>query len=398
MKGKRIIVGITGGIAAYKVATVVREMKRRGAEVRVVMTPMAKQFITPLTMATLSQNPIAVDFFDPENGAWNSHVSLGLWADAYLIAPATANTLGKMANGIADNLLLTTYLSAKCPVFVAPSMDLDMYAHEATQHNISLLKQRGVQVIDAEEGFLASGLSGKGRMAEPEQIVNAMDEFFFKNESLRGKRVLITAGPTYEKIDPVRFIGNYSSGKMGYAIAEECAKRGAEVILVSGPVKLNPQHPNIRRVSVESAQEMFEASVEDFPTVDFAILSAAVADYSPVVKSDSKIKREKTGAMQLNLSPTKDIAAHLGTMKKEGQLLIGFALETDNEFGNATEKCKRKNFDFIVLNSLRDKNAGFQYDTNKITIIDKFGTSTSYDLKPKSEVAKDILDYASQLL
>ena len=398
MKGKRIIVGITGGIAAYKVATVVREMKRRGAEVRVVMTPMAKQFITPLTMATLSQNPIAVDFFDPENGAWNSHVSLGLWADAYLIAPATANTLGKMANGIADNLLLTTYLSAKCPIFVAPSMDLDMYAHEATQNNISLLKQRGVQVIDAEEGFLASGLSGKGRMAEPEQIVNAMDEFFFKNESLKGKRVLITAGPTYEKIDPVRFIGNYSSGKMGYAIAEECAKRGAEVILVSGPVKLNPQHPNIRRVSVESAQEMFEASVADFPTVDFAILSAAVADYTPEVKSDSKIKREKTGAMQLNLSPTKDIAAHLGTLKKEGQLLIGFALETDNEFGNAIEKCKRKNFDFIVLNSLRDKNAGFQYDTNKITIIDKFGTSTSYDLKPKSEVAKDILDYATQLL
>lgn len=398
MKGKRIIVGITGGIAAYKVATVVREMKRRGAEVRVVMTPMAKQFITPLTMATLSQNPIAVDFFDPENGAWNSHVSLGLWADAYLIAPATANTLGKMANGIADNLLLTTYLSAKCPVFVAPSMDLDMYAHEATQNNISLLKQRGVQVIDAEEGFLASGLTGKGRMAEPEQIVNAIDDFFSKTEIFKGKRVLITAGPTYEKIDPVRFIGNYSSGKMGYAIAEECAKRGAEVILVSGPVNLNPQHPNIRRVSVESAQEMFEASVADFPLVDFAILSAAVADYTPEVKSDSKIKREKTGAIQLNLSPTRDIAAHLGSMKKKGQLLIGFALETDNEFGNAAEKCKRKNFDFIVLNSLRDKNAGFQFDTNKITIIDKSGNSTSYDLKPKSEVAKDILDYATQLL
>lgn len=398
MKGKKIIVGITGGIAAYKVATVVREMKRRGAEVRVVMTPMAKQFITPLTMATLSQNPIAVDFFDPENGAWNSHVSLGLWADAYLIAPATANTLGKMAHGIADNLLLTTYLSAKCPVFVAPSMDLDMYAHEATQTNLSLLKQRGVEVIDAEEGFLASGLSGKGRMAEPEQIVDAMDAYFSSRESLKGKKVLITAGPTYEKIDPVRFIGNYSSGKMGYAIAEECAKRGAEVILVSGPVKLNPQHPNINRVSVESAQEMFEASVQAFKDADMAILSAAVADYTPEVKSDSKIKREKTGAMQLNLLPTKDIAAHLGSIKKNGQLLIGFALETDNEMGNANDKCKRKNFDFIVLNSLRDKNAGFQFDTNKITIIDKFGKSVPYDLKPKTEVAKDILDYAAQLL
>ena len=349
-------------------------------------------------MATLSKNPIAVEFYNPENGDWHSHIAMGEGADCYLIAPATANTIAKMAYGIADNLLLTTYLSARCQTVVAPAMDCDMFCHEATQENLAKLRERGVVILESPEGELASGLMGKGRMMEPEQIVEEISRLFTAKQTLSGKRVMVTAGATIEAIDPVRYISNHSTGKMGYAIADALAKRGAEVILVSGPVKLNPQHPNIRRVSVESAQEMFEASVADFPTVDFAILSAAVADYTPEVKSDSKIKREKTGAMQLNLSPTKDIAAHLGTLKKEGQMLIGFALETDNEFGNATEKCKRKNFDFIVLNSLRDKNAGFQYDTNKITIIDKFGTSTSYDLKPKSEVAKDILDYATQLL
>ncbi|MBR0502984.1 MAG: bifunctional phosphopantothenoylcysteine decarboxylase/phosphopantothenate--cysteine ligase CoaBC [Paludibacteraceae bacterium] len=398
LQGKHILVGVTGGIAAYKMATVIREFKKKGAEVKVVMTPMAKQFITPLTLATLSQNPILVDFFDPENGAWNSHVSLGIWADAYLIAPATANTIGKMANGIADNLLLTSYLSAKCPVFVAPAMDLDMYAHPAVQKNIETLRSRGNHIIDAEEGFLASGLTGKGRMAEPSTIVDSMELYFASVNDLKGEKVLITAGPTYEKIDPVRFIGNYSSGKMGYALAEECASRGADVILVSGPVSLNPVHPNIKKISVESAGEMFDAAVENSSDADVEILCAAVADYTPAQRADRKIKREKTGEMSIDLIPTKDIAAHLGKIKKEGQLMVGFALETDNEEVNAVDKCARKNLDFIVLNSLNNKNTCFQSDTNMITIFDKDGSRYPYEFKPKREVAKDIVDHIVEKL
>ena len=396
MKDKKIIVGVTGGIAAYKTASLVREIVKRGGEVRVVMTPMAKQFITPLTLATLSKNPIAVDFFDPENGQWNSHVSLGLWADAMIIAPATANTLAKMANGIADNLLLTTYLSAKCPVFVAPSMDLDMNAHPATQNNIALLVSRGVHVIDATSGELASGLIGKGRMAEPEYIADCLSSYFVevdnlseKNE-LKGIKVMLTAGPTYEKIDPVRFIGNYSSGKMGYAIAEELAQRGAMVELISGPVKLSIKHANITVTKVESANDMYNACCEIFPTCNVGIMCAAVADYTPAEKADQKIKRK--GDMTITLRPTQDIAATMGNMKREEQILAGFALETTDERSNAAGKLERKNLDFIVLNSLNDKGAGFMHDTNKITIIEKTGSVTNYDLKPKTAVAKDIVD------
>lgn len=396
MKDKKIIVGVTGGIAAYKTASLVREIVKRGGEVRVVMTPMAKQFITPLTLATLSKNPIAVDFFDPENGQWNSHVSLGLWADAMIIAPATANTLAKMANGIADNLLLTTYLSAKCPVFVAPSMDLDMNAHPATQNNIALLVSRGVHVIDATSGELASGLIGKGRMAEPEYIADCLSSYFVEvdnlseKDELKGIKVMLTAGPTYEKIDPVRFIGNYSSGKMGYAIAEELAQRGAMVELISGPVKLSIKHANISVTKVESANDMYNACCEIFPTCNVGVMCAAVADYTPAEKADQKIKRK--GDMTITLSPTQDIAATMGNMKREEQVLVGFALETTDEHINATGKLERKNLDFIVLNSLKDKGAGFMHDTNKITIIEKTGSVTNYDLKPKTAVAKDIVD------
>ncbi len=391
MKGKKIIVGVTGGIAAYKSATLIREIVKRGGEVRVVMTPTAKQFITPLTLATLSKNPIMVDFFDPENGAWNSHVSLGLWADAMVIAPATANTLAKMANGIADNLLLTTYLSAKCPVMVAPSMDLDMMKHEATQRNIALLQSRGVMVVEAEYGELASGLVGKGRMAEPEEIVDALSDYFAQTEgTLRGERVMVTAGPTYEKIDPVRFIGNYSSGKMGYAIAEELARRGAKVDLVSGPVKMKTRSKSINVVKVESAEEMHKAANELFAECNAAILSAAVADFTPAERAEQKIKRK--GEMTLTLKPTPDIAASLGERKSEKQVLAGFALETTNEESNAEDKLARKNFDFIVLNSLNDKGAGFMTDTNKVTIIERGGNMTRFDLKQKTEVAADIVD------
>jgi len=396
MKDKKIIVGVTGGIAAYKTASLVREIVKRGGEVRVVMTPMAKQFITPLTLATLSKNPIAVDFFDPENGQWNSHVSLGLWADAMVIAPATANTLAKMANGIADNLLLTTYLSAKCPVFVAPSMDLDMYKHAATQENMRLLEERGVYFIDAESGELASGLIGKGRMAEPEYIADYLSSYFTEGgnlserNELRGMKVMLTAGPTYEKIDPVRFIGNYSSGKMGYAIAEELAKRGFKVELISGPVKLSISHKNINVTKVESAADMYKACCDIFPKCDAGIMCAAVADFTPADRSDEKIKRK--GEMTITLKPTQDIAAEMGRIKKENQTLVGFALETNDEILNAEGKLERKNLDFIVLNSLNDKGAGFMHDTNKITILEKGGISTEYELKSKKEVAKDIVD------
>lgn len=398
LKGKNIILGVTGGIAAYKSALIVRELVKRGASVKVVMTPLAKQFITPLTMATLSGNPILVDFFNPENGEWNSHVKLGLWADAYLVAPATANSMGKMANGIADNLLLTTYLSAKCPVFLAPAMDLDMYAHPATQKNIETLRSFGNHIIEPGTGFLASGLEGKGRMAEPADIVAALEQYFASSQDLNGKRVMITAGPTYEKLDPVRFIGNYSSGKMGYALAEECAERGAEVLLISGPVQVKAKHPNIRVVGVESAAEMYEAAMAAAPEQDVEILCAAVADYTPAQRLDKKMKREKTGDFSLELKATQDIAAALGKVKRPGQLLAGFALETNDEEANAKGKCERKNFDFIVLNSLRDKNAGFKYDTNKVTIINRTGEATPFELKDKRLVAKDIVDYAVGLM
>lgn len=391
MQGKHILIGVTGGIAAYKTAYLIRDLVKRGAEVKVIMTEKAKAFITPLTLATLSRNPILVDFFDPTNGAWNSHVSLGLWADAYIIAPATANTIAKMAHGVADNLLTTTYLSARCPIFVAPAMDLDMYAHPTTQENIEYLKSKGVNIIDAASGFLASGLEGKGRMAEPEEISERVSEFFNSKQELSGKKVLITAGPTYEKIDPVRFIGNHSTGKMGYALAEECASRGADVYLVSGPVQIKAKHPNIKTISVTSAEEMYNAANAEFESSDICILCAAVADFRPETQADEKIKREKDDLV-IRLKPTQDIAASLGAKKKDNQILVGFALETNNEAQNAKGKLERKNLDFIVLNSLKDANACFGYDTNKITIIERNGNSEAFCLKSKTEVAKDIID------
>ena len=391
LKGKHIILGVTGSIAAYKAATLTRLLVKEGASVKVVMTPLAKEFITPLTMATLSKSPIMVDFYNPENGDWNSHVDLGLWADLYLIAPASANTIGKMAGGIADNLLLTTYLSAKCPVMVAPAMDLDMYKHPVTQRNLKVLQSFGNIIIEPESWELASGLIGKGRMEEPERIVAFIADYFARQEDFKGKKVVVTAGPTYEKIDPVRFIGNYSSGKMGLAIAEEFAGRGAEVVLVCGPVNLKTSHPAIRRVDVESAAQMYEVTSKEFVNSDVAVLSAAVADFTPKEKADHKIKRGKDDLL-LELLPTKDIAAELGRIKTASQLLVGFALETNDEEVNALSKMQRKNLDMIVLNSLNDKGAGFSVDTNKVTILDKAGDKTVYELKTKVEVAKDIVD------
>ena len=391
LKGKHIILGVTGSIAAYKAATLTRLLVKEGASVKVVMTPLATEFITPLTMATLSKSPIMVDFYNPENGDWNSHVDLGLWADLYLIAPASANTIGKMAGGIADNLLLTTYLSAKCPVMVAPAMDLDMYKHPVTQRNLKVLQSFGNIIIEPESGELASGLIGKGRMEEPERIVAFIADYFARQEDFKGKKVVVTAGPTYEKIDPVRFIGNYSSGKMGLAIAEEFAGRGAEVVLVCGPVNLKTSHPAIRRVDVESAVQMYEVTSKEFVNSDVAVLSAAVADFTPKEKADHKIKRGKDDLL-LELLPTKDIAAELGRIKTASQLLVGFALETNDEEVNALSKMQRKNLDMIVLNSLNDKGAGFSVDTNKVTILDKAGDKTVYELKTKVEVAKDIVD------
>lgn len=397
LKGKNILLGISGGIAAYKCTTLVRGLVKKGANVKVIMTKHAKEFITPLTMATLSKNPILVEFYNPENGDWNSHVSLGLWADLYLIAPATANTMAKMANGIADNLLLTTYLSAKCPVMFAPTMDLDMYKHPATKRNIVTLKSYGNIVIEPESGELASGLVGEGRMEEPEVMVDFIENFFTQKKKLENKKYLITAGPTYEKIDPVRFIGNYSSGKMGFALAEQLAQRGAEVILVSGPVSLTINHPNITRVDVESASEMYDEAVKHFSSCDGAIMSAAVADFTPLDKADKKIKRGKEN-YKIELTPNKDIAAKLGSIKNKKQLIVGFALETDNEHANAVGKLNKKNLDFIVLNSLKDEGAGFGVDTNKIKIIDKNSNEKSYGLTSKKQVACDIIDYMEGLM
>jgi phosphopantothenoylcysteine decarboxylase/phosphopantothenate--cysteine ligase len=391
LSGKKFVLGITGSIAAYKAATLTRLLVKNGAEVKVIMTPLAKEFITPLTLATLSKNPILVDFFNPENGDWNSHVDLGLWADALIIAPATANTIGKMANGIADNLLLTTYLSAKCPVFVAPAMDLDMFRHPANQKNIQTLLSFGNLFIEPTDGELASGLIGKGRMEEPEVIVERIVEFFQKKNSLINKKVLITAGPTHEKIDAVRFIGNNSSGKMGFALAEECANRGAEVHLIAGPVYIETKHPSIMRFDVSSASEMHSKAKELFPSSDITILAAAVADFTPANPSNTKIKSGKDN-LALELVPTLDIAAELGKIKSANQINIGFALEKENETDNAILKLKKKNLDFIVLNSMNDAGAGFNTNTNKITIINNKEEHFKFILKHKNLVAIDIID------
>ncbi|MDF9830635.1 bifunctional phosphopantothenoylcysteine decarboxylase/phosphopantothenate--cysteine ligase CoaBC [Parabacteroides sp. PF5-6] len=392
LKGKHIILGVTGSIAAYKAATIIRGLVKKGAEVQVVITPAGKEFITPLTLSTLSRNPVISEFFSNRDGTWNSHVDLGLWADAMLIAPATAATIGKMANGIADNMLITTYLSCKAPVFVAPAMDLDMYAHQATQQNLDRLRSFGNRIIEPGEGELASQLIGKGRMEDPEVIIACLHDFFAAQQDLIDKKVLITAGPTHEKIDPVRFIGNYSSGKMGFALAEACARRGAEVFLVAGPTALRTEHPRITQFDVESAEEMYQKALSLFPQMDAALLCAAVADYRPESSAEEKIKRESTGDMILHLVPNKDIAASLGKQKREGQVLGGFALETQDGMSHAQDKLKRKNLDFIVLNSLEDQGAGFRHDTNKITIIDRTGEVTDYPLKNKTEVAVDIVN------
>ena len=396
LRNKHIVLGITGSIAAYKACLIIRGLINQGAEVQVVITPAGREFITPITLSTLTQKPVICDFFNHQDGTWNSHVDLGLWADAMLIAPATASTIGKMAHGVADNMLITTYLSMKAPVFIAPAMDLDMYAHPSTQENLQLLSKRGNHIIEPGTGFLASKLEGKGRMQEPEEIVRTLDEYFSQSQELKGKRVLITAGPTYEKIDPVRFIGNYSSGKMGFALAEECARRGAEVELVSGPVSLQIHHPSVHRTNVESAEEMFHAATERFTQADIAILCAAVADFTPTQVAGTKIKREGE-ELVLHLSPTHDIAQCLGNMKRDGQIMIGFALETNDEEAHAKDKLKRKNLDFIVMNSLQDKGAGFRHDTNKVTIIDAQG-KTEYPLKDKKEVAEDIVNRICTLL
>lgn len=399
LNGKHIILGITGGIAAYKSAQLARLLIKAGAEVQVIMTPSAREFITPLTMSTLTGKPVITEFFTANTGEWHSHVDLGLWADAMIVAPATACTIGKMAHGVADNMLVTTYLSAKAPVFVAPAMDLDMMAHPSTTANLSLLRSYGNHIIEAASGELASHLVGKGRMEEPERIVQILSDYFSTKQVLKGKRALVTAGPTYERIDPVRFIGNFSSGKMGYAIADALANAGAEVTLVSGPVgQLKPRNQNVNTIHVESAVQMLEACKEAWQQSDIAVMSAAVADYRVANQSECKIKREKDSVPNIVLEKNPDIAATLGTTKQEGQLLIGFALETNNGIANATEKLVRKNLDAIVLNSLSDDGAGFGVDTNKITIIDKNGTNKAFPVKTKSEVAQDIVEYIINLI
>ena len=396
LKGKKIVLGITGSIAAYKSCLIIRELIKSGVEVQVVITPAGKEFITPITLSALTHKPVVSEFFSQKDGTWNSHVDLGLWADAMVIAPCTAATLGKMANGVADNMLITTYLSMKAPVFIAPAMDLDMYKHASTQKNIRTLRSFGNHIIEPGSGFLASGLEGKGRMEEPENIVKALADFFSTSsesqsyiEDLKDKKILITAGPTYEKIDPVRFIGNYSSGKMGFALAEECARRGAKVVLVAGPVSLTCSD-GIQRVNVESCEEMYEAAVGVFPDCDAAILCAAVADFRPEAIAEEKIKRVGDDLV-LKLKPTQDIAATIGRMKEKSQRIVAFALETNEEENNAQRKLEKKNADFIVLNSTRIPGTTFQADDNQITIINKEGKKR-YAKKPKTEVARDIID------
>lgn len=399
MKGKKIVLGITGSIAAYKACSLIRLFIKAGAEVQVVITPAGKEFITPVTLSALTSKPVISEFFSGRDGSWHSHVDLGLWADAMVIAPCTASTLGKMAHGVADNMLITTYLSMKAPVFIAPAMDLDMYRHPATQANLQTLRSYGNHIIEAASGELASHLIGKGRMEEPENIFYTLENFFrlqdatLNKKDLKGRRIMITAGPTYEKIDAVRFIGNFSTGKMGFALAEECATRGAKVELIAGPVGLKTKHPNIHRTDVTSAQQMYEVATTCFPTCDTAILCAAVADFTPSTITDRKIKREGSGGMHLDLQPTQDIARELGRMKQKGQKLIGFALETDHEIEHAQGKLQRKNLDFIVLNSLRNPGAGFAHDTNQITLLFADGTRKDFGLKSKTEVASDIVDH-----
>lgn len=399
MKGKKIVLGITGSIAAYKACSLIRLFIKAGAEVQVVITPAGKEFITPVTLSALTSKPVISEFFSGRDGSWHSHVDLGLWADAMVIAPCTASTLGKMAHGVADNMLITTYLSMKAPVFIAPAMDLDMYRHPATQANLQTLRSYGNHIIEAASGELASHLIGKGRMEEPENIFYTLESFFrlqdatLNKKDLKGRRIMITAGPTYEKIDAVRFIGNFSTGKMGFALAEECATRGAKVELIAGPVGLKTKHPNIHRTDVTSAQQMYEVATTCFPTCDTAILCAAVADFTPSTITDRKIKREGSGGMHLDLQPTQDIARELGRMKQKGQKLIGFALETDHEIEHAQGKLQRKNLDFIVLNSLRNPGAGFAHDTNQITLLFADGTRKNFGLKSKTEVASDIVDH-----
>ncbi|MBD5323088.1 MAG: bifunctional phosphopantothenoylcysteine decarboxylase/phosphopantothenate--cysteine ligase CoaBC [Bacteroides sp.] len=392
LNGKHIVLGICGGIAAYKSVSLLRLLIKAGAEVQVVITPAGKEFITPVTLSALSQKPVVSEFFTANTGEWHSHVDLGLWADCMVIAPATASTLGKMAHGIADNMLVTTYLSAKSPVFIAPAMDLDMMRHPSTQTNLALLASYGNHIIEPGSGFLASGLEGKGRMEEPENIVKYLEDFFSKAQDLAGHHVLITAGPTYEKIDPVRFIGNYSSGKMGYALAEECASRGAKVTLVSGPVSIKAVNPAITTVHVESAREMLEECRKVFPETDIAIMCAAVADYAPATCSDRKIKREHDDVPVITLVKNPDIAATLGAEKNDSQILVGFALETDNETVNAEQKLYKKNLDMIVLNSMRDNGAGFGVDTNKVSIFKRDSDPMDFPLKTKAQVATDIID------
>ena len=398
LKGKKIVLGITGSIAAYKACLIIRGLVKAGAEVQVVITPAGKEFITPITLSALTQKPVVSEFFSQRDGTWHSHVALGLWADAMLIAPCTAATLGKMANGVADNMLVTTYLSMKAPVFIAPAMDLDMYQHPTTQQNMERLRSFGNHIIEPGSGFLASGLEGKGRMEEPDRIVACLD-MFFEQKDLAGKRIMITAGPTYEKIDPVRFVGNYSSGKMGFALAEECARRGAEVTLVAGPVSVRLSEvcsQLVKRIDVESCQQMYDAATEAFPSQDAAILCAAVADFRPCEVADQKIKREGDELL-LRLQPNPDIAAQLGRMKREGQLLVGFALETNDEEANAQKKLEKKNLDFIVLNSLQNKGTCFRSDENQVSIIARDGQH-DYDRKPKQDVARDIIDELAKRL
>lgn len=398
LEGKKIVLGITGSIAAYKACLIIRALMKRGAEVQVVITPAGKEFVTPLTLSTLTRKPVVSDFFSRRDGSWHSHVALGIWADAMLIAPCTASTIGKMANGIADNMLTTTYLSMRAPVFIAPAMDVDMLAHPATQRNIATLRSYGVSVIEPTSGALASGLEGKGRMEEPEAIVDTIDRYFRRknnDKSLEGKKIMITAGPTYEKIDPVRFIGNYSSGKMGFAIADECGRRGAQVTLIAGPVAVETTQAGIRRIDVEDAEEMYDNAIKTFTESDAAILCAAVADFKPAVAAPTKIKRGRE-PLTITLMPTEDIAAHLGEIKRQGQLLAGFALETDDEERHAIEKLRRKNFDFIVLNSLRNEGTCFRADDNQITIITNDG-AIPFPKKSKREVAADIVDHLTAL-
>ncbi|NQV03457.1 MAG: bifunctional phosphopantothenoylcysteine decarboxylase/phosphopantothenate--cysteine ligase CoaBC [Bacteroidia bacterium] len=391
LKGKHIVIGITGGIAAYKIPYLVRLFVREGAQVRVIMTPAAKDFVTPLTLATLSQNDVIFHPFNHETGTWNSHVELGQWADLMLFAPVTANTLGKMAHGVADNFLVTAYLSAKSPVMIAPSMDLDMFQHPTTQKNLDILRSFGNIIIDAQVGELASGLSGPGRMEEPESILKIIKDFFFQKQKLTGKRILVTAGPTYEKIDPVRFVGNHSSGLMGFSLAEEVASRGGEVVLIAGPVSLQTDHPAIRRVDVTTASEMLRACLDHNGETDILIMAAAVADYTIKDPSDGKLKKSPE-ELTLTLSPTPDILKELGKQKRSGQCFVGFALETEDALENARKKLKNKSLDLIVMNSLKEPGAGFGVTTNKVTIILSSGQMINGKLKPKREVASDIVD------